>query len=225
MNTAIIVAAGASQRFNSATPKQFIEVCGKQVVIHSIERFAACSSVDEIVVVVPEDVVEDFGEREDIASIDKLKGVVAGGRTRAESVHRGMGVVDPRTEVVAIHDGARPLVTVEEIALVIQKAVETGAACLTAPVVDTIKQVEDGWITGTIDRRTLRRAMTPQAFNFALLQDAFEGRELTDEITDECSLIEELGHHIASVAGGTRNIKITHPEDLRIAEEFLREGY
>lgn len=224
MNTAIIAAAGSGQRFNSKIPKQFLEIGGKPILLHSIERFDACELIDEIVVVISADEIEKFSTRPDFASIQHLK-FIAGGATRAQSVYNGLMAVDAATEIVAVHDGARPLVTPEEIARTIERARETGAACLTAPVTDTIKEVDEGWIIGTVDRRMLRRAMTPQAFKYELLLEAFRGRDLRDEITDECYLVEQLGHKIASVAGGTRNIKITHQEDLRLAEAFLSEGY
>jgi 2-C-methyl-D-erythritol 4-phosphate cytidylyltransferase len=224
MNTAIIAAAGSGQRFNSDIPKQFIEIGGKPILLHSIERFVSCKLVDEMVVVIAADRIDSFSRRSDVSVIQNLK-FVSGGSTRAESVYNGLMTVDPTTGIVAVHDGARPLVTPEEIARTIERASETGAACLTAPVNDTIKEVDEGWINGTVDRRMLRRAMTPQAFKYELLMEAFRGRDLTDEITDECYLVEQLGHKIASVAGGTRNLKITHPEDLRLAEIFLSEGY
>lgn len=224
MNTAIIAAAGSGQRFNSDIPKQFIEIGGKPILLHSIERFAACSLVDAIVVVLAAEAIEGFSSRPETKALPNIK-FVAGGATRAESVYKGLMAVDPGTEIVAVHDGARPLVTPDEISRTIERARETGSACLTAPVTDTIKEVDEGWITGTVDRRVLRRAMTPQAFKYDLLMDAFRGRDLSDEITDECYLVEQLGHKIASVAGGTRNIKITHPEDLKLAEIFLSEGY
>ncbi len=225
MNTAIIAAAGRGQRFNSDVPKQFIEISGKQIVVHSIERFASCDLIDSIIVIVHEDEVERFSDLPAVRSVTKITAIVAGAYTRSASVFAGLSAVDPATEIVAIHDGARPLVTPEEIKRTIERARETGAACLTAPVIDTIKEVDEGWIMGTIDRRMLRRAMTPQAFRYSLLMQAFEGRDLGDEITDECYLVEQLGHKIASVPGGSRNIKITHPEDLKLAELFLAEGY
>jgi 2-C-methyl-D-erythritol 4-phosphate cytidylyltransferase len=225
MNTVIIAAAGSGQRFDSDIPKQFIEIGGKQILMHSIERFAKCELVDSIIVVLAVEEVEKFKEREDVTSFKKISSIVAGGPSRASSVLAGLEAADPKTEIVAVHDGARPLVTPQEIARTIERAIEVGAACLTAPVIDTIKEVDEGWIISTIDRRMLRRAMTPQAFKYDLLKKAFEGRKLSDEITDECFLVERLGHKIASVAGGTRNIKITHREDLALAETYLAEGY
>src|SRR4029077_14500246 len=124
--TAIIVAAGSGSRFNSETPKQFLELCGRSVIVHTIERFQSAPSVDSIVIVLAED------QRESLKtdSFDKIKCIVAGGDTRARSVINGLNAVDSDTTIVAVHDGARPMVTVDEIERTISKAKETGAACL-----------------------------------------------------------------------------------------------
>lgn len=221
MNTAIIVAAGSGTRFNSDIPKQFFTIDGKPIVQHSLERFADCERVDAIVLVLAADEVERFSEKTDLSHLGKPLKVVVGGRTRAESVYCGLNATDPLTNIVVVHDGARPMITQAEIVRTVERATEVGAACLTAPVTDTIKIVEEGWITDTVDRRVLRRAMTPQAFKYSILREAFEGVDFTDQITDECYLVEKLGYRIASVPGGTRNIKITHPEDLELAKAFL----
>jgi 2-C-methyl-D-erythritol 4-phosphate cytidylyltransferase len=120
-----------------------------------------------------------------------------------------------------VHDGARPFVSVDEIERTVAKAKEIGAACLVAPVTDTIKTIRGDEIAATLDRDKLRRALTPQVFRVELLRKAFEGVELTDAITDECYLVEKLGHPIAIVEGSPRNIKITHREDLALAETML----
>ena len=216
--TAIIVAAGAGSRFKSDTPKQFLEINGKPVIVHTLERFQAAPSIDSIVLVLSEGQANAF----DAEAVSKLEKVVAGGETRAHSVLNGLNAVNADTEIVAVHDGARPLVTVEEIEATIAKAKETGAACLTAPVTDTIKSVRGGEIAATLDREKLRRALTPQAFKIKVLRTAFEGVDLNDSVTDECYLVEKLGHPIATVEGSPRNIKITHPEDLILAEALLK---
>jgi len=214
---AIIVAAGSGSRFNSETAKQFLLISGKPVIVHTLERFQAAPSVDAIILVLPEDQVEVF----DRSTVDKLTSVVSGGATRAISVLNGLDVVGNDVEIVAVHDGARPLVTVDEIELTIAKAKETGAACLVAPVTDTIKSVQGGEIAATLNRDKLRRALTPQAFKTRLLIKAFEGVDPTDLVTDDCYLVEKLGHPIAAVEGSSRNIKITHPEDLILAEALM----
>lgn len=215
--TAIIVAAGSGSRFSSDIPKQFIEVHGKPVILHTLERFEKAPSVDSIVLVLAADRVGGF----DRTAVTKLSAVVAGGPTRAGSVLNGLGAVGPETEVVAVHDGARPLVTVDEIERTIAKAKESGAACLAAAVTDTIKSIRGGEIAATLDRDKLRRALTPQAFKIEVLRAAFENADL-EAATDECYLVEKLGHPIAIVEGSPRNIKITHADDLILAEELLK---
>ena len=215
--TAIIVAAGSGSRFNSDTPKQFLEINGKPVIVHTIERFQTAPSVDSIILVLAADQAARF----DVSGFSKVSEVVEGGVTRAESVRKGLEAAD--ADIVAVHDGARPLVTVDEIERTIAKAGEMGAACLVAPVTDTIKSVRGGEIADTLDRTKLRRALTPQAFKADVLRKAFECVDLTESVTDECYLVEKLGHPIAIVEGSPRNIKITHPEDLILAEALLSE--
>jgi 2-C-methyl-D-erythritol 4-phosphate cytidylyltransferase len=212
--TAIIVAAGSGSRFNSDIPKQFLEIDGKTVIAHTIERFQAAPSVDSIVLVLAAD--HTF----DPSPFSKISSVVAGGSTRSRSVSNGLEAADD-AEIVAVHDGARPLVTVDEIERTIAKAKESGAACLVAPVTDTIKSVRGGEIADTLDRDKLRRALTPQAFKADVLRRAFENADLDGPATDECYLVEKLAHPIAIVEGSSRNIKITHPEDMIFAKVLL----
>ncbi len=224
MNTAIIVAAGIGNRFNSQTPKQFAEILGKPIIIHTLEKFEACEAVSQVVLVLPSGEVSEFESLVEEFGLQKIVSIVAGGSSRAESVLNGLNAVDPATDIVAVHDGVRPLVSIAEITATIEKAQETGAACLVAGVTDTVKQVEEGKITGTLDRTKLRRAMTPQAFRYNILRQAFNQGILDGDVTDECMLVERLGHRIAYVEGSPRNIKITHPEDRVLAETLLRES-
>ncbi|MBP9663433.1 MAG: 2-C-methyl-D-erythritol 4-phosphate cytidylyltransferase [Pyrinomonadaceae bacterium] len=222
MNVAIIVAAGSGSRFAADKPKQFTELLGKPLIIHTLEQFEACPAVDEIVLVLSEDGRREFKIQNAKFKISKLKRIVTGGATRAESVRNGMdSIAAADNAIVAVHDGARPLVTPEEIAAVIVAAAETGAACLVAPVNDTIKSVEGGVINFTVDRSRLRRALTPQAFRYDILKRAFEDGEVSDAVTDECYLVEKLGVPITMVEGSATNIKITRPEDLIFAEAIL----
>ncbi len=221
MNSAIIVAAGSGKRFGGDIPKQFLEISGKPLLIHTLEKFENCASVDEIVLVLSENEIENFSKILKNYQIKKLEKIIFGGKTRAESVFNGIKAIE-KAEVVAVHDGARPLVSCEEISQTIEKAKEKGAACLVAKVTDTIKKVSGKKITGTIDRQTLRRALTPQCFRFEILKKAFENADLSESATDECFLVEKLGYEIAFVEGNARNIKITTREDLLIAEIFLK---
>jgi 2-C-methyl-D-erythritol 4-phosphate cytidylyltransferase len=218
--TAIIVAAGSGSRFNSETPKQFLEIQGKPVIVHTLERFQAAPSVDSIVLVLPSEHVQNFGN----TGVIKLRNVVAGGDSRARSVAIGICTVIDETKIVAVHDGARPLVTVDEIERTIAKANITGAACLVAPVTDTIKSILGDEIAATLDRTKLRRALTPQAFKIDVLRRAFENATLDESVTDECYLVEKLGYPIAIVEGSPYNIKITHKEDLILAEAIMKKN-
>jgi len=220
MNTAIIVAAGSGTRFRSEKPKQFIEINGKPLLVHTLERFSESPSVDAIILVVASDQLENTARLTD--GVDKVSKVVVGGSSRTESVRNGLDAVDSATEIVAIHDGARPLVSVDEIERTIAAAAKTGAACLVAEVTDTIKAIRGDEVAATLDRNQLRRALTPQAFKIEILRKAFENAKLGENVTDECYLVEKLGYPITAVEGSSRNIKITREEDLILAEALLR---
>ncbi len=221
MNTAIIVAAGSGSRFGAELPKQFVEILGKPLIIYTLEKFETCPEVDEIVLVLSENFIDEFQISDLRSEIPKLKKVVAGGSTRAESVKNGLDAVAAETRIVAVHDGARPLVSVLEITKTIEKAKEIGAACLVTTVTDTIKTIRGDEIVGTLDRDKLRRALTPQAFRVEVLRSAFDLGGIGEAATDECYLVEKLGHPIAFVEGSSQNIKITQPDDLVFAEAIL----
>ena len=224
MNSAIIVAGGRGSRFSSDIPKQFIEVLGKPVIVHTLERFERCPDVEEIILVLPQEFIDEYRTASAFSSITKLNKLIPGGATRSESVSNGLNAIDPTTEVVAIHDGARPLVSEDEISRTIEAARADGAACLVSTVTDTIKEVCDGVIVRTHDRTHLRRALTPQAFRVQLIREALESTGLDESITDDSMAVERLGHLVVAVEGSPRNIKITHKEDLAIAEMYLKGG-
>jgi 2-C-methyl-D-erythritol 4-phosphate cytidylyltransferase len=222
MNTAIIVAAGSGQRFRSEIPKQFLELKGKPVIEWTIERISSAPSIESIVLVLSPERIDEWEARR--AEFSKIDAIVAGGASRAESVLNGLNAVSDQTEIVAVHDGARPLVSVDEIERVIAKARETGAACLVAPVTDTIKSIRGDQITATLDRSMLRRALTPQAFKVEVLKQAFELPGVDGTVTDDSYLVERLGRQVAVVEGSAANIKITHQEDLVLAESLIRNA-
>lgn len=224
MNASIIVAAGRGERFGSEKAKQFLEVCGKPVIAHTLERFENCSAVDEIILVLRKEEIENFSTICEKYKVRKLVKIVSGGETRAVSVFNGLEAIDAkRCEIVTVHDGARPFVSSEEIKKTIETAKETGAACLVAQVTDTIKEVSSGKILQTIDRAKLRRALTPQSFRFEILKTAFAENNFCKEATDECFLVEKLGLEIEVVEGSAKNIKITHAQDLALAESLLKQ--
>ncbi len=197
-----------------------MEIGGKPIVVHTIERFAAAPSISDIIVVVTSENISRIGG----LSVSKPIRVMTGGATRADSVLSGLSAVEDDVQIVAVHDGARPFVTIDEIERTVARAKETGAACLVGRVTDTIKSISGDEISGTLDREKLRRALTPQIFRIEVLRKAFEGAELDDTVTDECYLVEKLGHPIAFVEGSPRNIKITHTEDLALATMLLEQG-
>lgn len=225
MNVAIVVAAGRGTRLGGNRPKQFLELCGVPVIIHTLRQFDRSQEITEVITVLP---AEDTAGFESLAKKFKLtKSIraVAGGATRAQSVRNGLKVVSV-AGIVAVHDGVRPFVTPAEIDRVVVAAKETGAAILTAPVADTIKRVVGGRIAETVARAHLRRALTPQCFRLDVLKRAYE--QLDDlesagiEITDESFLVERLGVEVVAVEGRPRNIKITNEEDLAFGEAILK---
>ena len=225
MNTAIIVAAGSGTRFGSPIPKQFLEIGGKPLLIHTLEKFENCAAIDKIILILSDGETEKFGRTLETFAFRKSIKVISGGASRAESVRCGLNAIDAdQCEIVAVHDGARPFVTASEIAETIEKAKHFGAACLVAKVTDTIKQTADGVIVGTIDREDLRRALTPQAFRLEVLQKAFAPENFDSRATDECFLVEKLGSRIAFVDGSAKNIKITTRKDFAVAEIFLGQS-
>jgi len=223
MNIAIIAAAGAGTRMASDRPKQFLLLAGTPVIIHTLKVFEQCESINEVIVVVPAEESAGFLSLAAKFGLRKVTRVVPGGATRAESVKRGLQAIRAATaEIVAVHDGVRPFVTVEEVDAVVAAAQTNGAAILVAPVTDTIKQVSDGRIMQTLDRGELRRALTPQCFRYELLRQAYQAADDTDpSVTDESVLVEKLGFPVSIVEGSPRNIKVTTAEDLVIAEAIL----
>lgn len=225
MNVAIIAAAGQGKRLGGKRAKQFLELAGTPVIIHTLKRFEQCAAIQEIFLVLPATDAASFLTLAAKYGLRKLTRVVTGGATRAESVWRGLQSVRAATaEVVAVHDGVRPFVTPEEISRTVEAARKSGAAILTAPAIDTIKEVENGLVRRTLMRTELRHALTPQCFHYALLRRAYESAgDLGADITDCSALVERLGAPITVVEGDPRNIKITRPADIALAETILKE--
>ena len=223
MNIAIIAAAGSGTRMASDRPKQFLQLAGTPLIIHTLKVFEQCESINEVIVVLPAAESAGFLSLAAKHGLRKVARVVPGGTTRADSVKRGLLSIRAATaEIVAVHDGVRPFVTAEEIEAVVTAAKADGAAILVAPVTDTIKQVGDGRVEVTLDRGRLRRALTPQCFRYELLRDAYQQTDVNDpSLTDESALVERLGIPVSIVEGSARNIKITTAEDLAIAEAIL----
>ena len=224
MNVAIIAAAGQGTRMGGKRAKQFLELAGIPIIIHTLRAFEQCEVIQEIIVVLPAPESAEFLALADSYGLRKLAQVIPGGVTRADSVLRGLRAVrEAAAEIVAVHDGVRPFVTAEEITRTVEAARTCDAAILVAPLTDTIKAVEQGHVVRTHDREQLRRALTPQCFRYSLLRRAYEQADVFDpELTDESVLVERLGVEVKIVEGSARNIKITKPEDIAIAEIILK---
>lgn len=217
--SAIILAAGSSARMNGAN-KQFLELGGIPILMRSALNFENCSAIDEIIIAAKAD------DRQEILSlckkygISKLKAVCCGGSDRAESAKLAFGFVGT-ADYVAVHDGARPFAEPELISGVIEAAEETGAAIAAVPVTDTIKAVENRFITETPPRSILFAAQTPQVFKKELYEKMCEVCEV---VTDDASLAERLGVRVKIAAGSAKNIKITTPADVPMGELYAGKG-
>ena len=225
MNVAIVVAGGKGTRFGGKRPKQFLELRGTPIIIHTLGQFERCREIASVVVVLPAEETAGFQSLVEKFGLKKVSRVVGGGETRAQSVANGLAQIEV-ADVVAVHDGVRPLVTPDEIDRVVSTADQKGSAILVASVPDTIKEVVGDRIAETVSRANLRRALTPQCFHFDILKRAFltlpEVEGGGGEVTDESMLVERLGIRVVAVEGGSRNIKITKEEDLALAEALLR---
>jgi 2-C-methyl-D-erythritol 4-phosphate cytidylyltransferase len=215
--SAVIVAAGKGKRFGSA--KQFTLLHGKPLLEWSLEKFEGHPDVDEIVLVLPD-------EKKKAAYLGrgrKVIAVVVGGPRRQDSVCRGVEALDPdQAGIVLVHDGARPLVSRALISRVIEETQRKGAAIPVVPVEETVKEVDKARVVRTLDRERLYRVQTPQGFLYPVLKKALErAREEGYWGTDEAMLLERTGETVAVVPGDPRNIKITTPLDLKVAEVWL----
>ena len=220
--SAIIVAAGGSTRMGTVDSKQFIPLLDRPVIEYTLSAFQKCGLIKEIVVVSREQDAQRIREIADNNGFSKVKAVVNG--SRAHSVKNGIAAASTEAEYYAIHDGARPLITVEEIERVCEAAFETGAATLGTSVTDTIKIVDgDDMIETTPLRSQLRAVQTPQVFESELYSFALDNAEDSlDGFTDDCSLIENMGGEVMVVDGSKENIKLTTPIDIIIAESILK---
>jgi len=221
---AIIAAAGSGRRMKSDRPKQYLALNGTPIIIHTIRKFDACKAIDYIIVTAPRESLDELTQLVKAAGFKKSVTVVEGGERRQDSVSMGIRHLQPGTDIIAVHDGVRPFVPVEDIEKVVEQAERSGAAILAVPILETVKQAEKNLVQSTLTREHLVLAQTPQVFRTSLLKEAFE-RAAGDEYygTDESSLVERLGHPIAIVRGSERNIKITRPGDLTLARAFLEE--
>ncbi len=225
MKTYVIVpAAGSGTRFGSTTLKPLLLLKGKEVLVHSLEIFDQSDLVDGIIVVAPLVNCADFEAVLKKYTFKKTVKIVAGGKSRYESVSNGLKVLDPSVDYVLIHDGARPLVSLAVVENAIRDCYAAKAVVVGVPVKPTIKRIDPVMkhIDTTLDRSILWEAQTPQVFAHELLVQAHrQGFGLDVEATDDAFLVERFGAKVKMIEGEYRNIKITTPEDLKIAEALL----
>ena len=218
---AVIVAAGSASRMGGID-KVMAELEGEPMICRTVRTFQQCDAIKEIVIVTREDLVIPIGEL--CREMSKVKAVVVGGNSRQESVEHGLKALSEKVRLAAVHDGARPLVSVELIDRVARAAHSYGAAAPAIPVKDTIKVVEGGLVKETPDRQTLRAVQTPQIFDVDLLRGALaKAKRDGAELTDDCSAVERLKMSVRIVEGDERNLKVTTPMDLKIAQMLLEE--
>ncbi len=218
---AVIVAAGTASRMGGID-KVMAPLGGVPMIQRTLETFQDCDAIAEIVVVTREDLILPITGLS--RNMNKVKAVVAGGKSRQESVHLGLNVLSEGIQLAAIHDGARPLITWQLIDRVVRAAHTHHAAAPAIPVKDTIKVVEGRVVKYTPDRAALFAVQTPQVFDFDLLRGALKKAELDgSQVTDDCSAVELMGMAVKIVEGDERNLKVTTPMDLKIAEMLLEE--
>ena len=218
---AVIVAAGTASRMGGID-KVMAELDGEPMILRTVRTFETCDAIKEIVVVTREDLILPIMRL--CAGLPKVRAVICGGASRQESVQLGLNALSDKVKLVAVQDGARPLITHAVIDRAVRAAHTYGAAAPAIPVKDTIKVVKGGVVKETPDRATLQAVQTPQVFDFDLLRGALKkAKEDGAEVTDDCSAVERLGMSIKIVEGDERNIKVTTPMDLKIAKLLLEE--
>jgi 2-C-methyl-D-erythritol 4-phosphate cytidylyltransferase len=226
--TAIVVAAGAGRRIGGITSKVFLPLAGRPLLLRTLDRVFSARSIEQVVLVVGANEVARCESllRADTALRARPLLLQSGGATRQQSAKRGLAKIGTDTDIVMVHDGARPLVSSGLIDRCVEVAVEKGAVVAALPVRDTIKMVsEDRRVQSTPERSSLWEVQTPQVFRRELIVEAHERAERDGvEVTDDAMLVERLGKPVFIVEGERTNLKVTVPEDVWLAEALIREG-
>ncbi len=217
--SAIICAAGSSSRMGQ--DKLMMSLCGKPVIIHTIEAFEQSPAIDEIIVVTRESALSSMAEL--LSGFSKVANIVSGGEQRIDSVIAGSAAISDSATLVAVHDGARPLVSQELISSVVNTAIKYGSAVPAVIPKDTVKQELDGRASATFDRSRLRLAQTPQVFYTSVLTAALSNAKAAGlSVTDDSQAVEALGIPVYFSPGSDENIKLTTPVDVLLAEAILQ---
>ncbi len=225
VKSSVIIAAAGSSRRMEGRDKLWTPLAGRIILARTIDVFEASPVIDNIVLVLNSERLDDVNRLCRQEGWSKITSIVEGGIRRQDSVRRGLdslAELAPTTQWVMIHDGARPLVTPDILEAGLKTAQECSAAIAAIPVKDTIKQVEQGWISSTLDRSQLWAIQTPQVFSFSLIYHAYQTVINEQEFTDDAALLEHLGKRVAIFKGSYSNIKITTQEDLLIAEALIK---
>jgi len=219
----IIVAAGKGERFSKNKYKQFHLLRGKPIIWWVVKRFEECRMIDEIIVVIPPG-MKDYVKKV-FFEYKKVKELVEGGKEREDSVFQGLKIVDKDTDIVVIHDGVRPLISSHLIEKVIHQTEKEGAVSLGIPIKETVKRVDkNNLVIKTLKRENLYSIQTPQGFKRDMIWEAYIKREGSKKkASDDALLVERLGGRVRVITGDERNIKITTPQDLKLAEFLLEE--
>jgi 2-C-methyl-D-erythritol 4-phosphate cytidylyltransferase len=218
----VIPAAGQGKRMNAGMNKQFIELDGKPIIVHTLSVFEQDDWCKGIILVINEQERDQFEKMLKQFQVKKVVALVSGGAERQHSVYNGLKAVQ-HTDTVLIHDGARPFITVAKIHQLVETAKEKGAAIIAVPVKDTMKRVIDHRVETTVDRSSLWAVQTPQAFCVSLIREAHERANAEGFIgTDDASLVERMGKEVVVIEGDYTNIKLTTPDDLLFAKAILR---
>ena len=219
--SAVVVAAGNSTRMGE--DKALLPLLDVPMLLRTLRALEDCACVTELVVVTREDLLLTVSQLCRDGALTKVTKVVVGGATRARSVLAGIKEVADGAELVAIHDGARPLVTGDVVAAAVEKAALTGAAAPAVPVKDTVKRAENGLVLETPDRSSLYAVQTPQVFEHGLILGALEKalQDGAEDLSDDCAAVERLGASVYLTQGSYENIKLTTPEDVAAAEAIL----
>ncbi len=223
--TAIIPAAGLGKRFGEGVCKQFLMLRGKPIMIWALEVLEALPEISEIIPVLRDGDMETGIRMIEEYKISKVKRIAPGGKERQDSVFHGLKLVDNKKGHVLVHDGARPFIEASFVAGAMARLKGYEGVVVGVPVKDTIKEVEDGEVRHTLSRDRLWSVQTPQVFSYETLYEAYmKASKDAFYSTDDSALVEKYGGRIRIVMGSYKNIKITTPEDLKLAELFLEMG-
>ncbi len=215
----IIVAGGTGTRMQSNIPKQFIEVGGKPIIIHTIEKFIAFDEFINIIVCVHKDFITDSNFMLAEYFPDKIIQIVHGGETRFHSVKNGLNCITNKNDIVGIHDAARPFVSIDTIQRCFETAAQKGNAIPVSPVNESLRMVSNG-INKAVSRDDYKIVQTPQCFLVSTIKEAFE-QPYSPFFTDDATVLESMDQPIYLVEGNSENIKITNPNDIKFAELYL----